>query len=183
MPRPELQNLRANIETEMAAQLTSALPQLEEQIRGIAQSVLQPTLAYAAQSGTYALLDAIVNIVVEIEGKGLDTTIRFWVQVQDASGKPHKVWHYLSGGTRDRIQKKTVSFPEREDVRTSPGDLQARPFLGYTGEWVTLLAGRRVSGIKARNWYSTAAPIIQKRFEALLPSGTKVVIRQIRERE
>jgi hypothetical protein len=183
MPRPELQNLRANVEAQIVAQLTSLTSQIEEQIRGISQSVLQPTLAYAAQSGTYALLDAIVNVVVEIDGKGMDTTIRFWVQVQNDSGKPHKVWHYLSGGTRDRIQKETVSFPEREDVRTSPGDLQARPFPGYTGEWVTLVAGRRVSGIKARNWYATAAPLIQKRFEAQLPPGTKVVIRQIRERE
>jgi hypothetical protein len=181
--RPELQNLRQEVEAAILAQLTSALPQLEEQIRGIAQSVLQPTLAYAAQSGTYALVDAIVHVDVEIEGKGMETLVRFHLQVQDASGKPHKIWHYLSGGTRDHIQKETVSFPEREDVRTSPNDLQARPFPGYTGEWVTLVAGRRVSGIKARNWYTAAAPQIQKRLEAQLPAGTKVVIRQIRERE
>lgn len=183
MPREELQNLRKNVEAALVAQLQSALPQLEEELRGIAQSVLAPTLAYAAQSGTYALTDAIVVVEVEIEGKGLDTIVRFHVQVQDDSGKPHKIWHYLSGGTRDHIQKKTVSFPEREDVRTSPNDLQARPFPGYTGEWVTLLAGRRVSGIKARNWYTAAAPRIKQRLEALLPSGTKVAIRQIRERE
>lgn len=165
----------------MIVQLQSALPQLEEELRGISQSVLAPTLAYAAQSGTYALTDAIVMVTVEIEPKGINTVVRFHVQVQDESGKPHKIWHYLSGGTRDRIQKETVSFPEREDVRTSPNELQARPFPGYTGEWVTLVAGRRVSGIKARNWYTAASPTIKQRIEALLPSGTKVVIRQIRE--
>lgn len=183
MPHPELQNLRKTIEAALVAQLNSAIPQIEEQIRGIAQSVLAPTLAYAAQSGSYVLTDAIVMVDVEIDAKGMDTLVRINVQVQDDSGKPHKIWHYLSGGTRDHIQKKTVSFPEREDVRTSPNDLQARPFPGYTGEWITLMAGRRVSGIKARNWYTAAAPKIQQRLQALLPSGTKVVIRQIRERE
>lgn len=183
MPRAELQNLRKNVEAAMLAQLQSALPQLEEELRGIAQSVLAPTLAHAAQSGTYVLLDAIVVVDVEIVPKGLDTEIRFTVQVQDESGKPHRIWHYLSGGTRDRVQKETVSFPVREDVRTSPNDLQARSFPGYTGEWVTLVAGRRVSGIKARNWYTSAAPTIKQRLEALLPSGTRVAIRQLRERE
>lgn len=181
MPRPELQNLARTVEALLARQLAAAIPQLTEQIRLVAQSVLQPTLNYVGQSGSYALADAIVNVDVEVEGRGLDSIVRFSVQVQDANGEPHQIWHYLSGGTRERIQPVTVRFPERKDVRTSPGDLQARPFPGYTGDWVTLVKGRRVSGIDARNWYSTAAPEIRKRIESLLPSGTRVIVRGLKE--
>lgn len=82
--------------------------------------------------------------------------------IADGSNRPHKIWHIINGGRETFVAKKHLKFPKRKSNRTLPNNLDARPFDGYTGEWVTVKKGSSVSGIVARDFYATAMKEIIK---------------------
>lgn len=77
--------------------------------------------------------------------------------VVDNSGKRHVLWHWLTFGTDPYTAKKNLVFRERKKNRTHVSDLDAKPFPGWTGRWVTIPKGKTRRGIKARDWYETIA--------------------------
>lgn len=73
----------------------------------------------------------------------------------------NQLWNWLDAGTPTIIQP-TTSPPirERADIRTFPGDLDAKPFPGFTGNYFVIRAGMRRRGIPARKWTETIADIV-----------------------
>lgn len=107
------------------------------------------------------------HLKTEFLNKSL-TEFNFKIFVVDIyTQKPHRVWHFINGGTKSRVLKKAISFRDRLENRTTPDDMYAKPFAGYNynsyqDEWVFVPKGKRVKGVKARNWYKNTLNHLMK---------------------
>lgn len=162
-----------NDPTSLEAELTRALiRQMEEESREVAEraktfltSLFERTFAHwdkLPYRGATKFGKPSVKIDYDLTSSASGVQITLRCQVIDEGRGAHQLWHWLSFGTPDWTATKTIRFKTRTGVRTSPRDLDAQPFPGWSGNWVSIKKGRVRKGIEPREWYETIAEELQK---------------------
>ena len=84
--------------------------------------------------------------------KGVQVFVHSYV-TNSFSNNPHDIFHYISGGTKERIATKvTPMFFYDNAPRTTPNKLSMLP-ASSSGKLRFVAAGTRIKGIKPRNYY------------------------------
>lgn len=123
-----------------------------ENIKDIQRELYARTTKYWNDSGINKFAKPEPEFVVQVLRQPNGIVIRI-KSTMKAGGSRSSLWYWLDQGTSKRTQKRTSPpIPERAALRTTPGDLDAKPFPGFTGKFFVIRAGRQVRGIPARGW-------------------------------
>lgn len=145
-----------------------------EQLEKESKSLLNKTLEQRrSESGFDNAEPRLLDRSVEKNATGI--TANFTVQVVDrASGQPHKIWHIVSAGVPNRVNKRTYVYPIINEARTTPRKLEVEGYKGFGG-FRTAVKGRVKKGFKGRKFYSTAVLELRKLIQNMTINENQLV--------
>lgn len=146
-------------------QHNKAVQRLARFIKKEFETELNKTLKYSGGSYRSPFSNASVraDVIFQLNSTPVNTkfyTFTVKVRVVDDSGQPHKIWHYVNFGTKERVLSKSVNIPITTP-RTTPNSLLVKPSSGTQG-WFRAKKGKRMGAIEARNWYDVATKNVLK---------------------
>jgi hypothetical protein len=163
-----LQAERARLIAELQKQQLKLAGEAANELRHLLYQIISRTFKHWNESGENTFdapqLKTAARIKQDSNGS---VTIYLEATVVERDGSAHRLWHWLSFGTEDRIQRKrSPVIRERKNVRTFVGNLDASPFPGFTGRKFVIHAGKLVRGMKGRRWYEAAVVELEKQLAA-----------------
>lgn len=158
-----MKDLEKQFEVELRQSHKEGVKKLMNRADNRIKDQLRNTLYYRFDSGTGAFTRTQPEAKIDIKTTVKGVSASYQVYMKDVgTGTPAYIWHLINGGRYGGILTKNIAFPVRNGNRTTPRDLNAGKFKGYSGGWVHMKQGERIEPIKARKWYMIAAQDFRK---------------------